>query len=173
MADEKDRVGADDQRKIEQLDHVKREVRDEVHREIKERTDRTEPEDRQQVAGVAREIKHRAVQEVAASEAELGRARTGARVSQIIDYLFYVLSALIGLQTVLELLAVRESSGFKQFMNAITSPFLAPFKGLMADPSMGSSQLMLSYVIALVVYVLLHLAINGALRLLVSKKTEV
>jgi uncharacterized protein YggT (Ycf19 family) len=110
---------------------------------------------------------------VAASEAELGRARAGARVSQIVDYVFYVLYGLIGLQIALELLGAREASGFKQFMNTVTYPFLAPFKGLMADPAVGSSQLMFSYIIGLVVYLLLHLAINGALRLLVTKKTEI
>lgn len=173
MADENDNVRADEQRKTEQLEQVKRDVRDEVHREIKERTDRAEPQDRERVEGVAREIKHRAVTEVAASEAELGRARTVARISQVIDYLFYVLYGLIGLQIALELLGAREASGFKQFMNTVTAPFLAPFKGLMADPAVGSSQLMFSYIIGLVVYILLHLAINGALRLFASKKTEV
>jgi len=168
-----DRIGADEQRRIEQLEQVKRDARDEVHREIKERTDRAEPHDREHVEDVARGIKNRAVREVATSEAELARARTGARVSQVIDYLFFLLYAAIGLEIVLELLGAREGSGFKQFMNAITAPFLAPFKGLMPDPSVGSFQLMLSYIFGLVTYFLLHMAINRGLRLLVSKKTVV
>jgi uncharacterized protein YggT (Ycf19 family) len=171
--EENDRIGADERRRIEQLEQVKGDARDEVHREIKERTDRVEPQDREQVEDVARGIKHRAVREVAMSEAELARARTGARISQVVDYLFFLLYAVIGLQIALELLGAREGSGFKQFMNAITAPFLAPFKGLMPDPAVGSSQLMLSYIIGLVVYFLVHMAINGALRLLVSKKTVV
>ena len=173
MASEQRTIRSDDQRKLEQLEQVKRDVRNEVHREIKERTDRVEPQDREQVEGVAREIKHSAVREVATSEAELGRARTVARVSQVLDYAFYVLYGLIGMQIALEALGARDGSGFKQLMNTVTFPFLAPFKGLMPDPAIGSSQLMVSYIIALVVYILLHLAINGALRLFASKKTEV
>jgi hypothetical protein len=173
MADDNDRIGADERRRIEQLEQVKRDARDEVQREIKERTDRAEPQDQEKVEEVARGIKHRAVREVATSEAELDRARTGARISQVVDYVFFLLYALIGLQIALELLGAREGSGFKRMMNAITAPFLAPFKGLMADPSVGSSQLMLSYIFGLVVYFLLHVAINRALRLLVSKKTTV
>jgi hypothetical protein len=173
ITDETDRIGADEKRKIDQLEQVKRDARDEVHREIKQRTDRVEPQDRQQVEEVARGIKNRAVREVATSEAELARARTGARVSQVVDYVFFLVYAVIGLQIALELLGAREGSGFKQFMNAISAPFLAPFKGLMPDPSVGSSQLMLSYVIGLVVYLLLHMAINRALRLLVFEKTVV
>lgn len=173
MASEQPTIRSDDRRKLEQLEQVKRDVRNEVHREIKERTDRVEPQDREQVEGVAREIKHRAVREVATSEAELGRARTVARVSQVLDYVFYVVYGLIGIQIALEALGARDGSGFKQMMNTVTLPFLAPFKGLMSDPVIGSSQLMVSYVVALVVYILLHLAINGALRLFASKKTEV
>jgi hypothetical protein len=41
----------------------------------------------------------------------------------------------------------------------------------MPDPASGRFQLRLSYLIALVVYLLLHLAINGLLRLLAHKKT--
>jgi len=170
MTGKNDTIRADEQRKIEQLEQVKREARDEVHREIKERTDRVEPRDQEQVEGIAREMKQQAVREVAMSAAELERARVVARVSQVIDYLFYLVYGLVGLQIALEMLGARESSAFKQLMNAVTLPFLAPFKGLMPDPALGSSQLMLSYVIGLVVYILVHLAINGALRLFVSRK---
>ena len=58
-------------------------------------------------------------------------------------------------------------------MDTLAAPFLAPFRGLMHDPGVGRFRFMLSYVIALIVYVLLHLAVNGLLRLFVQRKTEV
>ena len=50
---------------------------------------------------------------------------------------------------------------------------LAPFRGIMSDPSVGSMQLMLSYVVALVVYVLLHMAVSGLLRLFAHRKSTI
>jgi hypothetical protein len=43
----------------------------------------------------------------------------------------------------------------------------------MSDPGVGSVRLMLSYVVALVVYVLLHLALNGFLRLFAQRKSTI
>lgn len=165
-----DKVKADEQRKIQQHEQVKGEIRDEVHREIKART---EIPDVEHVETVAQKMKQKAVNEVLSSESELARARTVANISQVIDYAFCVLYGLIALLVTLELIGARESSGFKQLLNTVTAPFLAPFKGLMPDPAVGSFQLMTSYIIGLVVYFLLHMAINGALRLLVIRKTTV
>jgi hypothetical protein len=50
---------------------------------------------------------------------------------------------------------------------------LAPFNNLMPSIGRGSFQLRLSYVFALIVYVLLHAAINGLLRLLAHRKTVI
>ena len=50
---------------------------------------------------------------------------------------------------------------------------LAPFRGLMPDPAVGSMQLMLSFVVALVVYVLAHMAVNGLLRLFAERKSRI
>lgn len=168
-----DNLDADERRRIEQHEQVKEQVRDKVHHELRQQAAAEAPTDQERVEGLARELKHSAVREVSSTEADLSRARKVARVSQVIDYLFFVLYGLIGMRIVLELIGAREASGFKQFMNAVTAPFLVPFKGLVADPSVGSFQLMLSFVVGLVVYILLHVAINGALRLFVSRKTTV
>ena len=80
---------------------------------------------------------------------------------------------LIGLEIVLELLGARQASAFKRFLDAVTLPVLGPFRGLMSDPAVGSMQLMLSYVVALVAYVLLHWAVNGFLRLFAQRKARI
>jgi uncharacterized protein YggT (Ycf19 family) len=168
-----DNVGVDEQRKVRQHEQVKQQMREGVHRDLEQRAAHDAPSAAAEVDGLAHELKQEAVREVAATESELTRARGVARLSQVIDYAFFVLYGLIGLLIVLELLGARDGAGFKQFLNAITLPALAPFRGLMPDPALGSSELMLSYVIGLVVYVLLHVAINGALRLFVARKTAV
>jgi uncharacterized protein YggT (Ycf19 family) len=72
------------------------------------------------------------------------------------------------------LFAARSSAGFVQFIRSVTDPFYAPFQGIVASPSTPEGfTLALPIVIALVVYMLLHMAINGLLRMFVHRKTEV
>ena len=73
----------------------------------------------------------------------------------------------------LEALGARETAGFKQLVDTLSAPLLAPFEGLMPDPGSGNYRFMISYVFALIVYFLLHLAVKGLLRLFIQKKTTV
>jgi hypothetical protein len=45
-------------------------------------------------------------------------------------------------------------------VHAIAFPFLAPFVSLVPDPSSGSFQFRISFIVALVVYALLHVAMS-------------
>jgi uncharacterized protein YggT (Ycf19 family) len=166
-------LAADEARRIAQHESVKGEVREKVHAEITRRTDQRSPTDRADADALAESLKRKAVREVAATESELERGQVAARASQILDYLFYVVYGIIGLEIVLDAIGARQSAGFKQFIDAIAAPFLAPFRGLMPTPGVGSFRLMLSYIVALVVYVLLHMAVNGLFRLFVHRKTVV
>src|SRR5262249_5660566 len=107
------------------------------------------------------------------TESELDRARGLARVSQVVDYVFFLIFSLIGLEIVLDLFGARQSSGFKRFLDHVTRPFLGPFRGLMPDPALGPMQLMLSYIVALVVYLLLHQAVKRLLRLLAHRESKI
>lgn len=167
------KVALDDSRKIAQHESVKEEVRSEVNAEIALNANQLTEADQAKARAVATSLKDKAIREVAGTEVEIERARGVARISQVVDYVFYLAYGIIALEIILELLGARENSGFKQFIDTVSAPLLAPFRGLMADPSRGPFQLMLSYIIALVVYLLLHLAVNGALRIMVHKKTEV
>ncbi len=62
---------------------------------------------------------------------------------------------------------------FKRFLDTVTWPVLGPFRGLMPDPKMGSMQFMLSFIVALVAYVLLHWAVTGFLRLFAQRKSSI
>jgi hypothetical protein len=102
------------------------------------------------------------------------QARTAARGSQFLDYGFYVLYALLGVRLVLALIAAQSGNGFVRFISAITNPFYAPFKGIVSSPSTDAGNtLVIPIVIAFFVYVLLHLGINGLLRMTGSRKTRI
>ena len=163
----------DENKRISRHEEVKGAVESRVQDEIRQTADGERTADQAQVKAVAGQLRTKAISSVQETEVELDRARTLARVSQFVDYAFYVIYGLVGLEIALELLGARQASGFKRFLDALTMPLLAPFKGLMPDPAVGSFQLMLSYIIAVVVYALLHLAINGLLRLFVSRKASV
>lgn len=168
-----EKLSAEEARRIAQHESVMGDVRQRVNAEIARRTDERSPADQANAEALAESLKRKAVGEVAATEAELERGQAAARASQIVDYLFYIVYGIIGLEIVLDAIGARQSAGFKQFIDAIASPFLVPFKGLMPAPGVGSFRFMLSYIVALVVYLLLHMAVNGLFRLFVHRKTVV
>ena len=133
----------------------------------------TTPREAAAAEALGRDFKQQAIDEVAETEGEVQRAKGAARISQVVDYIFYVIYGIIGLEIILELLGARESAGFKRFIDALAAPLLAPFEGLMPDPSRGPFRLMLSYIMALVVYLLIHLAITGLLRMMAHRKVAV
>jgi uncharacterized protein YggT (Ycf19 family) len=162
----------DEDRRTDQHETVKGQLRNQVHEEIKRKSG-IDNKEKAEIESVAHELKHEAIREVSATESELSRAKQVARISQVINYVFGLIYGLIGLLIALELLGARQSSGFKQFIDTVTWPLVGPFKGLMPDPSVGNFQLMLSYIIGLIVYGLLHLAVRGLLRLFAERQTTV
>lgn len=170
---EDDKLAVDETQRIAQHEAVKEEARRGVHAEIAREADRLDERDRQNAAAIGEGFKRKAMTEVVETDAEVERARTVARISQVIDYIFYVIYGLISLEIILDLLGARESNAFNRFVERITQPLLGPFRGLLADPASGRFQLKLSYIVALVVYILLHLAINGLLRLVAHRKVAV
>lgn len=170
---EDEKLAIDESQRIAEHEAVKQEARRGVHAEIAREADRLDERDKHNAAVVGEGFKRKAFAEVVETETEVERARVVARVSQVVDYIFYLIYGLITLEIVLDLLGARESNSFNRFIEALNRPLLAPFRGLLVDPSSGRFQLRLSYVIALVVYILLHLAINGLLRLIAHRKVAV
>ena len=146
-----------------------------MNAEIADRASQTTlPGESARIGQVADQFRAKAVDEVVETEREVTRSRGLARVSQIVDYVFYVIYALLGMRFLLALLAARSSAGFVRFIVSATNPFYAPFRGIVASPSAeGGHTLLLPIVVALVAYVLLHLGIIGLLRLLAHRKTSI
>src|SRR5882724_12850736 len=169
-----DKLAADEARRSVQHESVKSQVEGEVQSEIADQAQAPAAGESQRVKQVAGDFRAKAVNEVVDTEREVERGRGAARISQIVDYIFYVIYALLGMRFLLALLAARSSAGFVQFIVTVTNPFYAPFRGIVASPTAESGHtLLLPVVVAIIAYVLLHLGINGLLRLLAHRKTQV
>ena len=163
----------DEERRQASHQEVKASIDDDVNARIKGEAVRVEPKESTAVADVAHDLKQRSVREAVGTERELGRSRAAARISQVVDYFFYIIYGLIALEFLLGLMGARAGNGFVQFIGAVTGPLLAPFERIVGTPSSGAFQIRMSYLFAFVVYILIHLAINGAFRLVAHRKVTV
>ncbi len=170
-----DKLALEEARRAAQHESVKAQVDGEVNAEIGDRAvTKTTPEESRKIDHVAGEFRSKAVDEVIDTEREVHRSRELARVSQIFDYIFWVIYALLGMRFLLALMAARSSAGFVQFIVTVSNPFYVPFRGIVASPRTdGGHTLLLPIVVAIIAYALLHLGINGLLRMLAHRKTEI
>ena len=170
-----DKLAIEEARRAAQHDAVKNQVESDVNAEIGERAAvKSTPGESRQIDNVAGEFRSKAVNEVVETEREVERSRGLARISQVVDYIFWVIYALLGMRFLLALMAARSSAGFVQFIVTISNPFYAPFRGIVASPSTDAGHtLLLPIVVAIIAYALLHLAINGLLRMFAHRKTEI
>jgi uncharacterized protein YggT (Ycf19 family) len=172
---EDDKLAADEARRAVQHESVKAEIESDVNAEIASHAAAgAGTNEVRREAQIADEFRSKAVDEVVDTEREVERARGLARVSQVIDFIFYVIYALLGLRLLLELLAARRSAGFVQFIASLTDPFYAPFRGIVPSPTAeGGYRLTVPIIIAIIVYLLLHLGIKALLRMIAHRRTEI
>ena len=170
---EDEKLTIDESERAARHQAIKGEVRQEMQGEIARQAHQFDEQHHADTAAIGEHFREKAINEVVGVEAEIDRGRAAARISQIVDYVFYLIYALIALEILLELLGARETNAFKNFIDALTAPLLLPFNTLMPDLARGRFQLRISYLVALFVYVLLHMAINGLLRLFAHRKTAV
>lgn len=164
----------DEAQRAANYEAIKSSVKSDVGGEIAADARVTSPEQAERVDNVAARMRERSVLEVEQTEREVGRGRVVARVSQVVDYLFFLVYGLLTIRLLLELFAARESAGFFKFIKTVTDPIYSPFRGLVPSPTTAEGfTLALPIVVAIVVYMLLHLAINGLLRMVAHRKVEV
>jgi uncharacterized protein YggT (Ycf19 family) len=168
------KVAEDEARQAAQHEAVKSKVEGRVNAEIAGQAATYSTGGQARVAEVAGKFRDKAIDETVKGERAIGQARTAARGSQFLDYAFYLIYALLAIRLVLALIAARPSNGFVQFIGTLTSPFYAPFRGIVSSPSVeGGYTLALPIVVAIVAYLILHMAINGLLRMVGRRKTEI
>jgi uncharacterized protein YggT (Ycf19 family) len=104
---------------------------------------------------------------VAAPPAESGPT---ARIVQAVDYLFYLLYGLLAVRLVLAMLGAREGTAFVQLIHGLTGPFYAPFEGIVTRPDLNGGYMDFPAVIAILAYVVLHVAVRGLIGVIVGRR---
>jgi hypothetical protein len=170
---EDNRITTDENRRAVQYGSMKSQVERDVNAGIAERAEHTTRSEAQEMDKVAGRFRGKAIDEVVETDHEVRRARSLARISQVIDYIFYVVYTLLAIRLVLALIAARSSSGFVQLIRTMTDPFYSVFRGIVESPTVGGFTLVLPIVIAIIVYALLHMGITRMLRLIAHRKTEI
>ena len=172
MADDQGTGGGDDARHAAEHQVMSTRVERDVNADIAARAvqgTRAEGEALDRVAGG---LRVKAIDELAGAARDARRSRALARVSQVLDYGFYVVYTLLAVRLVLTLIGARAASGFVRFIALVTDPFYAVFKGIVASPEAGGFTLALPIVIALAAYGLLQLGLTRLLRLIAHRRTE-
>lgn len=128
----------------------------------------------QRVEWIEADFREEVVQEVVRTGRVAERARGAVRVSQFVDYFFYLVYALLGIRAVLALAGANSEAGFVRLIRALTAPLYAPFRGILDSPTDPAGHtLALPVIVAIMVYGLCHLGLNGVLRLFAERKTEI
>ena len=171
---EDNKLAADEARRSVQHESVKAEIESDVNADIASHATGATPSEASREAKIGGEFRAKAVNEVVDTEREVERGRGLARVSQVVDFIFYVIYALLALRLLLELLNARRSAGFWLFIANVTDPFYAPFRGIVASPTAeGGYRLTVPIIITIVVYLLLHLGITALLRMMAHRRTQI
>lgn len=166
-----DKLLRDEAERTSSYEAVKRNVKADVNSGIAARADEA-PGD--PIPVVADHLREQAVHEVEQTHREVQRGRFAARLSQIVDYLFFIVYGLLAIRLMLELFAAREGVAFFRIIKSLTDPFYWPFRGLVPSPSTPDGfSLELPIIVAIVVYALLHMAINGVFRMVAHRKVEI
>ncbi|HKV75779.1 MAG TPA: YggT family protein [Gemmatimonadales bacterium] len=169
-----DKVTLDEARRNAQHASVRHQIERNLNAEIGGQAGTATIEQADQVGLVAAELRNHALRETVAAEHAVARSRGAARISQFIDYAFALIYGLLAIRLVLALIAARPASGFVQFINGVTYPLFAPFRGIVASPTTEEGfTLALPVVIAIGVYLLLHAGINAMLRMAAYRKTMI
>jgi hypothetical protein len=169
-----DKLAADEAERAAAYENIKTTVKSEVGGEIAAEAAAPTPGESAEVDDLAGGLREKAVEEVVQTEHEVERGRAAARVSQVVDYVFFLIYALLGLRLLLALLAARPDNPFVEFVRAVSEPFYWPFRGIVPSPATPEGfTLALPVIVALVVYIILHMAVNGLLRMLAHRKTGI
>lgn len=152
---------------------IKTNVKSDVGGEIASYADRPTISETAQTQDMAAGMRQKAINEIAETDREVERGRFMARISQFVDYAFFLIYGSLAIRLMLELFAARESAGFVKFIKSVTGIFYAPFAGIVPSPSKDGFTLALPIIVAIIAYMVLHLAINGLLKLFAQRKTSI
>src|SRR5262245_28692780 len=108
-------LAADEAKRVSQHEAVKGAVRDEVNAKIESDANQFNTGEQAKLDSVANNLKQKSIADIGRAESELERARSSARVSQIIDYVFLLIYGILTLEIVLAMIGASNANGFKRF----------------------------------------------------------
>jgi uncharacterized protein YggT (Ycf19 family) len=160
--------------RIEGSPHVIAEVGDEVERDIAAKGAVPAPGEPARIERVAANLRGAAIDDVVRTERDVAAARITGRIAQVLDYLFALVYALLGVRFLLAFLAARSGAGFTRFVTTVTDPLYAPFRNIVDGLRLGGGHVVaLSIVVAVIAYGLLHLATRGLLGVIAKRRVGV
>lgn len=154
-------------------EHVIARVGDEVEADVAAHAAVPAPGEPQRLDAVAEKLRGHALDDVARTDRDMTAGRVAGRAAQIVDYVFCLIYALLGVRFLLGLVDARPGAGFTRFVTAITDPVYAPFRNIVDTLRMGDGRVVLSLAIAFVAYGVLHLAIRGVLKIMATRRNTV
>lgn len=102
-------------------------------------------------------------------ESGLGQRFISFKTTQIIVLGFGILEVIIGLRIVLKLIGANPDSPIVAMIYGITTPFLAPFLGLIGSPTTGNMVLEAPSMFAIAIYALIALALEKLVWVIFSR----
>jgi uncharacterized protein YggT (Ycf19 family) len=100
-------------------------------------------------------------------EREAGRLRGVAVARQLVNVVFFVVYALLGVRLTLGVLGANLASPFARWVAAASEPLHAPFRGVFPNVTIEDGfTFALSVAFAILVYALLHALVHALLRLI-------
>jgi len=120
------KLAAEEARRANQHELAKAQAEGKVQTEIAEQAAQTPRGERERIGELAGEFRARAVDEVRETDREVTRARGVARVSQIVDYIFFVIYGLLALRFLLAVAGRPEQRRVCQIHRSGHRSFLSP-----------------------------------------------
>jgi hypothetical protein len=96
----------------------------------------------------------------------LSRIPPAARVARVLDFLFGLLYTVLFVRLLLEFFGARQGTGFVAFVDRLSDPFYAPFKGMFPVATIEGGHMVWPLLVAIAGYMLLHALIRGLIRLI-------
>jgi uncharacterized protein YggT (Ycf19 family) len=101
---------------------------------------------------------------------EEARAKSTRKITQFVDYVYWIVMALIAVRFTFKLIGANAENALVQFLYNASDPFINIFKGIVPDiTTSGSSVIEISALIALLIIWLLYHAI---LKLIIVLRTK-
>jgi len=126
------------------------------------------------IADVAADLRSRAVSNVVAEKRRDSVRGVAARIAQFVDFAFVVVYVLLLMRFGLALAGANLATRFAHLLVVVTNPLYAPFRGIMGAPDVdGGGRFVMSLLVAIVVYLFVHLGVHQLLHTIAVRRRTI